>query len=251
MRVRSAGALLGLVFAGACGNPRGGAQPVVVFAAASLMEAFSGLEQAYEPRVSDRDVRLSFAGSHVLRMQVEQGAQVDLLATADLRHLDSLQTRGLVSPPVPFAVNRLAVVVNEEGLEHIQNLEDLLVLDRIVLGSAEVPVGQYARQMLSLCGDELASGVMGRVVSFEDSARLVRAKVELGEAQAAVIYQSDLVGSRGIREIRIPEHCRVSPVYGISLAQTAKTEAAEDFLALLRSDVGLEILRGHGFEEVQ
>ena len=248
MDVRFAGALAGFVCTVGCGGPREASDTVVVFAAASLMEAFEELEETYEDQHPGRDVRLSFAGSHVLRMQIEHGATVDLVATADLRHLEALQTQALVVEPKAFAVNRLAVVVAEEGLDHIQELEDLPAVERVVLGGPQVPVGQYARQMLESCDGRLARNVLDRVVSLEDSARLVRAKVELGEAQAAVIYQSDLQAGRALREIPIPERCQVNPVYGISRVSGSSNEATGDFLRLLESEVGEGILQSHGFE---
>ena len=247
MTIRLTVALSGLFCSAACGGSVEGSESVVVYAAASLMEAFEGVEQAYEKKYPSRDVRLNFAGSHVLRTQIEQGAEADLVATADLGHLDSLHSSGLVSPPAAFAVNRLTVVVAEDGLDHIQSLDDLLKLDRIVLGSPQVPVGRYAQAMLESCGSDLAAGIAERVVSFEDNARLVRAKVELGEAQAAVVYQSDAQSGRGIRSISIPERCRVSPVYGIARLLESESEGVEDFLDLLDSEVGQEILHGQGF----
>ena len=192
------GALTGLGLAVACGAADEPSEEVVIFAASSLMEAFQELEQVYEDRYPHRDVRLSFAGSHVLRTQIEQGARADLIATADQVHLDTLFAGGLLAQPMSFAVNRLAIVVGSEESNEIQELEDLLSLERIVLGSPQVPVGRYAQEMLKACGEDLAAGILERVVSYEDNARLVRAKVELGEAQAAVVYRSDAEGGRGL-----------------------------------------------------
>ena len=250
MTIRLTVALSGLLCSGACGGSVEGSESVVVYAAASLMEAFEEIEQAYEEKYPSRDVRLNFAGSHVLHAQIEQGAKADLVATADLGHLDSLHSSGLVTPSAPFAMNRLAVVVSADGLEHIQSLDDLLQLDRIVLGSPQVPVGKYAQAMLESCGGELAAGIAERVVSYEDNARLVRAKVELGEAQAAVVYQSDAQSGRGIRSLPIPERCRVSPVYGIARLLESKSEGVADFFDLLDSEEGQEILQGQGFGSV-
>ena len=241
------GALTGLGLAVACGAADEPSEEVVIFAASSLMEAFQELEQVYEDRYPHRDVRLSFAGSHVLRTQIEQGAGADLIATADQAHLDALFAGGFLAQPMSFAVNRLAIVVGSEGSDEIQTLEDLLSLERIVLGSPQVPVGRYAQEMLKACGEELAAGILERVVSYEDNARLVRAKVELGEAQAAVVYRSDAEGGRGLRSIPVPGHCAVSPVYGIGRLATSEGKAAEDFLRLLESPTGQEILRARGF----
>ena len=251
MLLRLAGVHFGLLFLGGCLQSDEGREPLVVFAASSLMEAFTELEEVFENEHPQHDLRLSVSGSQVLRLQVEHGAPADLIATANLQHLESLMSDGLVGPLQRFATNRLAVILPEEGARSAQDFEDLPLLERIVLGNPSVPVGAYAQDMLMRCGESFAAGVLAKVVSFEDSARLVRAKVEMGEADAAVVYESDALSGRGLRTLSIPERCNVSVEYGVSTTVSAKNrEGAALFRSVIGSERGLAVLQNHGLGEV-
>ena len=182
--------------ASGCGPDAMQPQPLRVFAASSLTEAFQEMASAFENAYPDTEVVLVFAGSQVLRLQLEQGAQADIFSSADPRHMEALVQEGIVSGHRVLAENELVVIVPPGNPAGIESFAELANAERVVIGTSNVPVGVYAREALrraetagGLAGFEAA--VMGRVVSEESNVRLVRAKVELGEADAAIVYRTE------------------------------------------------------------
>ncbi len=205
---------------------------LVVFAASSLTDAFEELEREFE-REHDVDVRLVFAGSQTLRLQIEQGAHTDVIATANQTHLEALHQAGLVDQPRPFAHNELVLIVpRDSSIEEFANLIDA---ERVVIGTRAVPVGAYARDVIARSELDI------RIASEESNARLVRAKVELGEADAALVYRTDV--NDAVRAIDIPPAVNAHAAYGV--ARTSERGAA--WIEHLLSDEGQTILRRHGF----
>ena len=227
-------------------------QPLRVFAAASLTDAFGEMAAAFEGLFPGTRVELAFAGSHVLRMQIEQGAPADVFASADPRHMESLAQAGLVAGQRYLAGNELVVIVPTGNPAGIESFADLAGADRLVIGSANVPVGAYAREVLRRAGEaerfhDFERTVMGRVVSEESNVRLVRAKVELGEADAAIVYRSDALTGR-VRTVGIPSEYNVRARYLLGVVAGARnTGAAERWGEFAASPQGLRILARHGF----
>ena len=223
-----------------------------VFAASSLAEAFQDLERGFEEDLPGIDVRLTLAGSQVLRLQIEQGAAVDVFASANEAHMEALAVGGLMSDVRSFAHNQLVLVVPSDNPAGIRGFSELDRAERIVLGTENVPVGRYAREVLRLAEAELGRGfveaVEGRVVSEEVNARLVRAKVEMGEADAALIYRTDGTSSDRVTVIEVPEELNVRADYLLGRA-TRSTHAreADRFVAYASSEAGRRILARHGF----
>lgn len=248
---RTAAACAAVLLAGcaAAAPPREGLR---VFAASSLTEAFREMAAAFEEASPGTDVMLVFAGSQVLRLQIEQGAQADIFASADPRHMESLARDGLVTRPRLLARNELVVIVPPENPAGIEAFADLAGASRVVIGTPNVPVGAYAREALrraeavgALPGFEEA--VMGRVVSEESNVRLVRAKVELGEADAAIVYRTDAVTGR-VRTVQVPPRANVRARYLIGVVAGARNSAAaERWVAFASSPEGRGILSRHGF----
>src|SRR5688572_25564520 len=178
-------------------------EPLRVFAASSLTEAFADLKQAFEGSRAGQQVELTFAGSQVLRTQIEQGASADVFASADEAHLQALSQAKLASDSAIFAKNDLVIIVPESNPAQIANLADLARASKIVLGAPNVPVGAYARKLLKSAtptfGTNFEQEVMSRVVSEESNVRLVRAKVELGEVDAAIVYRTDAITSPKVK----------------------------------------------------
>jgi molybdate transport system substrate-binding protein len=133
---------------------------------------------------------------------------------------------------------------------NVTSLEDLRNARRLVIGTEYVPVGRYTREVLRRAsrafGAAFEGEVLGRVVSEENNVRLVRAKVELGEADAAIVYASDVRTGSGVRVIPIPEAVNVRADYCI--AAIDGTTNAAPFIAFLGSPAGEAILERHGFE---
>lgn len=247
-----AAAVVALVFA-ACG---GGGAPesgtLHVYAASSLTEAFGELEGVFEAAHPDVDVAVTFAGSQVLRLQIEQGAAADVYAAANLDHMQALVDSGLVTESQVFAHNDLVVIVPVDNPARLEVFADLPHAERIVLGTANVPVGQYAREILRRAGPSHEEGfeaiVMSRVVSQETNVRLARTKVELGEADAAIVYRTDAGASDRLRVIEIPRELNVIADYPVGvLAASTMRNAADAWVALLMSPEGKAVLERHGF----
>ncbi len=223
-----------------------------VFAASSLTESFLELEQEFERAHPEVDVQLSFAGSQVLRLQIEQGARADVFASANESHMAELVEARLVQPSQTFATNELVVIVPEDNPAALESFADLWRATRIVVGTESVPVGRYAREVIdrasSAYGGEFAAAVRAHVVSEEVNARLVRTKVELGEADAAIVYRTDAMASGSLRVIPIPPPINVRARYPIGIVVTqADSTRSIDFVQFVLGEQGRDVLRRHGF----
>ena len=240
------------------------ARTLTVFAAASLVEAFGEIEAELERRDTTLDVRLNVAGSQQLAAQLVRGAVADLFAAADLEAMQLAADRGLVLEPEIFAHNRL-VIIAAQAPEVDGVLVELLNLAtpglKLVLAAPEVPAGRYARQALRNLsrapgyGPDFADRVLENVVSDEVDVRSVLTKVRLGEAQAGIVYASDVSGPdslarrEGIRVIPIPAGFNVRADYVIARLRSVDDSAAADaFRALVLGSDGQAILERYGFE---
>jgi molybdate transport system substrate-binding protein len=251
--MRVVGAFALAVALAACG---GGDVPeqgtLHVYAASSLTEAFGELESVFEAANPGVDVAVTFAGSQVLRLQIEQGAGADVFAAANEVHMQALLDSGLMATSQIFAHNDLVVIVPLENPAGLEVFADLPHAERIVLGTANVPVGQYAREVLRRAGPTLEEGfeaiVMSRVVSEETNVRLARTKVALGEADAAIVYRTDAASSDQVRVIDIPRELNVMADYPVGVLRGSTMQgAAAAWVALLMSPEGQAILGRHGF----
>jgi molybdate transport system substrate-binding protein len=241
----------------ACGPSASDGGTLNVYAASSLTEAFGDMERIFEAMHPDADVALTFAGSQVLRLQIEQGAPADVFASANPAHTEALADEGLVSMAWTFAHNELVVVVPLDDPAGIASFAELADAERIVVGAESVPVGRYTREALerarATLGSDFTERVMARVVSEETNVRLARAKVELGEADAAVVYRTDAASSDRVRTIEVPPEVNVRADYLIGLVVTpgesdsARGRLAAAWIELVRSPEGQAVLRRHGF----
>lgn len=244
--------LLGMLATGGC-NRCSSEQPTLqVFAASSLTEVFEDLASAFEAEHPGVDVATSFAGSQVLRLQIEQGAEADVFASANRHHLDALHEAKYVQSPQVFAHNELVVIVPRENPAALSGFADLPSARTLVIGSPEVPVGRYTRQVLDKAGAALgpsfSAEVSKQVVSEEPNVRLVRAKVALGEADAAIVYRTDAMGSDEVSMLPIPPELGVQVDYTQAIVQgTAQPELAEQWLTFVDAEAGRHILSRHGF----
>lgn len=231
----------------------GDADVVSVFAASSLTDAFADLERAYEATHPGVDLQVTHAGSQVLRLQIEQGAGADVFVSADARHVEALRGGGLAGQAVAIATNELVIGVPLDDRVGIREFADLDRAGRIVVGTADVPVGAYTRQVLTTAeqthGAAFVYAVRARVVSEESNVRLVRAKVALGEADAAFLYRTDTV-SGAVRAVELPSELRVRATYvAAPVARPGRTDHAsrDAFLAWLRGPEARTVLEGGGF----
>jgi len=243
-------ALLGIFSLSGC-NRDFAADEVQIFAASSLTDAFRELGASFEEAHGIRP-RLTFAGSQVLRLQIEQGAPADVYASADPGHMRALVGTGLAYEPVVFAGNRLALIVPADNPDSLRTLSDLVRTERLVVGSTGVPIGRYTRRLLehadTVFGEGFGARVLQRVVSEETNVRLIRAKVQLGEASAAFVYESDVTNASGVVALPLPAEVGVEAVYQTSaMSSGGNPSGAELWVAWITSDAGAAVLRRHGF----
>ena len=219
---------LALLVSAACGTDGSGA---TVAAAASLTEAFEALGGA----------TFSFAGSQQLVAQVEAWAPVDVVATADPNAMDRLVRAGLVDPPATFARNRLAIAVATGNPARIGGLADLGRPGlKVVLADPTVPAGRYARQALD------RAGVAVQPVSLELDVKAVARKVAAGEADAGIVYVTDVAGAA---RIDIPDAANVVATYPVAVVRaTGNRAGAQAFVDRLLGPAGRSALAAHGFE---
>lgn len=213
---------------------------VTVFAAASLQPPFEEIA-----REGHFDATFNFAGTQTLTAQLTQGAQADVFASADAAHMKTVQDAGLVDgQPQLFAHNRLEIAVAKGNPRHIRSLADLarsgLV---IVLADPSVPAGKYAQQALA------KAGVTVHPASLELQVTAVLNKVALGEADAGIVYVSDVVTNGKVDGVAIPDGQNVIADYPIAvLAVTSNKAAARSFVSFVLSPAGQAVLKRAGFE---
>ncbi len=227
------------------------AETVRVFAASSLTEAFGEIAAVFEAGHPGTRLELSFAGSQVLRTQIEQGAPADVFASADREHADALVRKGLLGPTRVFARNALVVVAPAEAAK-VSSLADLaLPGTRVVLAGPAVPAGRYAAEALrrldaqSGLGAGFGARVRANVVSEETNVRATLSKVLLGEADAGFVYATDAASAAArVRVLELPVD--VVAEYPIGVLRRAALPSAA-FVDLVLGERGQAILRRHGF----
>lgn len=225
------------------------ANDATVLAAASLSEVFGELAQVYERGHPGSRVVLELAASPTLAAQVRAGARFDVLATADERTMGEAWRAGLVERPAALATNRLVVIAPSENPGGIRGIEDLARPGiRVILAQPEVPAGAYAREALAALG--IAAAVESNVVSNALDVKAVAAAVALGEADAGVVYATDVTRDLRdrVRVFPLPERVSVRAVYAIALASEPEHRVGGPaFLDFVRSAAGRDILEAHGF----
>lgn len=243
----------------ACTTSRSNAQQeMTVFAAASLTDAFSEIGETFETANPGVTVKLNFAGSQSLRTQIEQGAQADVFASANTKEMDALKASNFVSSDRvrAFLTNQLVVIMPADNPAGLTDLEDLAQSGlKLVLASKEVPVGNYSLQVLDKLdqafGNRFKDQVLANVVSYENDVKQVVAKVQLGEADAGIVYTSDAVAAPELRKIDIPTAYNVVAQYLIAtLEQAQNPDLARAFVDYVLSESGQAILQKWGFSPV-
>lgn len=233
--------------------PAGAAAPstvngtVTVLGASSLTEAFTEMGQRFEHKYPDVAVVFSFNSSTTLVTQVQQGAPADVIATADELNMQKLVDGGQVaskSPLVLFARNRLAIAVAPGNPMKIKTLADTLDPDvTLVLCAPEAPCGKYALEAYAKADLPALSVPTGA------NAKDTLTKVILGEADAAVVYVTDVQAGRSdVQGVKIPDAKNVIARYPIAPIVGAENPiGAKAFAVFVQSRAGQKILRRFGF----
>jgi molybdate transport system substrate-binding protein len=215
---------------------------IKVFAAASLTAAFNELGPQFTAANGGTKVTFNFAGSQALATQLQQGAPADVFASADIPNMDKV--KDLVGTPQNFASNQLQIVVEKGNPKGVRGLDDLASPDlKVVLAAGEVPAGKYAQQAFE------QAAVTVKPVSQEDNVKAVVNKVALGEADAGIVYVTDVTaGGDKVEGVDIPDDLNVLATYPIATVKASKAQdKAQAFLDLVLSDQGQQVLKKYGF----
>lgn len=231
----------------AASGTSGGSRPsgkVTVFAAASLKSAFTTLADEFERRNPGTEVVLSFAGSSDLVTQISQGAPADVFASADSKNMAKLQEASLVDDPVNFAINTLEIAVPPGNPASITTFADLARPGvKAVVCASQVPCGAAADRI------EEATGTALKPVSEESSVTDVLGKVASGEADAGLVYVTDVKNAGDkVEGIPFPEARQAVNTYPIAAVGTTRNrELAAAFITLVTGSDGQKTLADAGF----
>ena len=243
---------LSLLMSLSCISPATDQKTISIFAASSLTEPLTELKTRFESAHPDHTVELTFGGSQVLRLQIENGASADVFISADVAHIDALKAQGAVLSTSPFASTRLALIVPVNNPANIKHIEDLVRANRIVLGSIHSPIGRYTDLLLARLDDAWGPSMVARirtkVVSREKNVRLVRAKVHLGIADAAIVYRSDAQPTNQLRSVRIP--ARFNPQVQYVAARLSPKKSSKVWLNFMTTKPAVERLKQSGLDQV-
>ncbi|MEU1144288.1 molybdate ABC transporter substrate-binding protein [Streptomyces sp. NPDC005863] len=217
---------------------------LTVLAASSLTDVFATAEKTYEKEHPGTDITVSAAGSQELAAQVKQGSPADVLVTADTKTMDGL--KGETNKPDIIAKNRLVIATREGNPEKVASLKDLSDSKlKVVLADDTVPVGRYSKQVLD------AQKVSVQPVSKEANVRSVLSKVELGEADAGIVYKTDAATATDkVDAVDIPDAQNAVASYPAATLKGSKNgDAAAAFVKWLSTPEAQKILRDAGFQK--
>ncbi len=234
-----------VIITAGCAAAGSDSEELVVFAAASLTEAFGEIERAFEEATPGVDVRLNLAGSSTLREQILEGAPASVFASANPEVMDQVVVADkTVGVPVVFARNRLVLAVPSGNPAGVRGLGDL-GRSELFIGTCApgVPCGDLARTVLSGAGVEL------RTDTNEPDVRALLTKLAAGELDAGLMYATDVLAAGDAVEVIPTGGGGAAAAYPIAALAAAPDPAlARAFVAFVLSDRGREILADHGFE---
>jgi molybdate transport system substrate-binding protein len=257
-------AIITLIVACSGTNSNGGSdepdtQSLTIFAASSLTEAFSELGDIFEAEHPGSQVTLNFAGSQQLAQQLAQGAPGDVFASANRKQMQTaIDSDRIEDANAKIMIgNRIVIIFSLDDLGGVRRIADLARPElRLVLGSENVPIGAYSLEFLEKAsqdpafGPEFKENVLNNVVSYEQNVRAVLNKVTLGEADAGIVFESDLSESDSVKigALRIPPALNVNASYYIAPTNDAANPGlAAAFIDLVISLEGQDILAKYGF----
>ena len=247
---RALAVVAGLVLAIVAAQPVAAAQKkpsgeITVFAASSLTESFDAMAKQFEKKYPDVSVKFDYDASSNLATQINQGAPADVFASADQNNLQKTIDSGAVTPPaVVFARNRLEIAVEKGNPKKIKSLADLQKSGLVVVLCADqVPCGKYAAQSLAM------AGVTINPSSKEENAKATLSKVSIGEADASIVYVTDVKASKGTTSgVKIADKQNVIATYPMGVVKESQNAtAAKAWVQYVTSKDGQKTLRKFGF----
>jgi molybdate transport system substrate-binding protein len=231
---------------------------ITVFAAASLTDAFNEMGTEFSKANPRATVKFNFAASTALRTQLEQGARADLFASADQIQMDNARKAGVIDGEDRlFVKNKLVMIYPAGNPGKVSALKDLANPNlKVVLTDKNVPIGAYARTALEKMSADPGFGagfgqkVLANLKSEEANVRAVVTKVQLGEADAAIVYASDVTPAvaKDIHSVIMPDQFNTIATYPIAVVKDARNKAgAQAFIQFVRSSAGQAILKQWNF----
>ena len=228
--------------------------PITVAAAASLSDAMQEMKQQFEQQHPGSKVQFQFAGSGALLQQLDKGAPIDVLATADQSTMDKAQQKGLIAADTRFnfAANQLLLVVAKEAAVHPHTLQELAspAIKKIALGNpASVPVGSYSQAALQQAG--VWDSVAHKMV-FTQNVRQSLDYVVRGEVEASFVYKTDAAMQPDKLQVAMAVPTTQPIAYPIAVTQASQQAAqAQAFVQYVVSDAGQAVLAKYGFMPVK
>jgi molybdate transport system substrate-binding protein len=232
-----------------------------VFAASSLTESFGTIKTAYHAAHPNVNITYDFDGSQNLETQLANGAPADIFASADEAHMQKAVTAGLVTQSQDFAKNQLVVIVPSSNPGKVTTLQDLSKPGlKLVTGDSSVPIGVYGMQVLDKLGKSAQYGaayeksVKADIVSQEDTTKGVVSKVQLGEADAGIVYRTDVTAAVApkVKVITIPDQYNVIAQYPIAVLKgSTQAQDAQAFITYLLSSEGQSTLAKYNFMPIK
>lgn len=232
---------------------------LTVLAAASLTESYTELGALFEAANSGVKVTFNFAGSQQLAQQLEQGAEADVFASASKKYMDAaIESQRVNSDAAKnFATNRLVVIFPKDNPVGIKELKDLAKEGiKLDLADKSVPVGQYSLEFLDKAvqdanfDPQYKDAVLKNVVSYEDNVKAVLTKVSLGEADAGIVYVTDISQDAAdkVEKLDIPDELNTIAKYPIApISDSKNAELANSFVEFVLSTEGQAVLAKYGF----
>jgi molybdate transport system substrate-binding protein len=227
-------------------------QTLKVFAASSLTDAFTEIGQKFEATNRGVRVLLNFASSSQLAAQLVENVDADVFASANEKQMQVVVDSGrITTTPSIFTTNRLTIIVPSDNPAGIQSPADLANPGiALVLAAPEVPVRGYSDQVIAMLGDETyQAAVYANLISEEANVRQVVAKVALGEADAGMVYTSDITPDVAdkLLVISIPQEFNVVAQYPIAVLDSGNVELAQRFINYVLNDEGQAVMKTWGF----
>jgi molybdenum ABC transporter molybdate-binding protein len=228
----------------------------VAFVAANATDPFNELIQTVEKRYPGENMEATYAGTQILRTQIEHGAKADLFLSADLSHIQAVKNEGFIADFKPVSKGHLVIVVQKNNPLSIHSVQDLGTKPlKMIIGVDSVPIGKYTRKVFENAshdyGVNFSKNVMSHVVSMETNVKQVLQKVAMGEADAGLVYRTDVTKSFAdkVQIIDIDKKYNVESTNYISVLKNAShLKMANEVMKFMLSSEGQSLFRKYGYD---
>lgn len=232
---------------------------LIAFVAANATDPFNDTIKMFEEKHPQVNLDATYAGTQVLRTQLEQGAKADLFLSADITHIEAVKKEGLISEFYPVSQTHEVIVVPKNNPAGIHSLQDLgSKKTKLIIGTDSVPIGRYTRMVFEKAnqgyGQQFSKNVNSHVVSLETNVKQVLQKVSMGEADAGVVYRTDVTASFAdkVQVVEIPPEYNVEAINYIAVPKDASNpELGKELMDFMLSPDGQAIFAKYKYEIVK